>query len=71
MQPTDRREVAVTAAPRQKVKRHNSKGGQGLHSLDAVTAVALKVTRVTARILTNRRDYKPQRPPAATLRTPH
>jgi transposase len=34
----------------------------GLHHLAAVTAVALKLCRVAWRILTDRRDYQPQRP---------
>jgi transposase len=38
------------------------KRGQGLHHLAAVTAVALKLCRVAWRILTDRRDYQPQRP---------
>lgn len=35
---------------------------QGLHHLAAVTAVAVKLTHVAWRILTDRRDYLPQRP---------
>jgi len=38
------------------------KKAQGLHHLAAVTAVAVKLSRVAWRILTDRRDYLPQRP---------
>lgn len=37
----------------------------GLHHLAAVTAVAIKLTRVAWRILTERRDYQPQPPPSS------
>jgi hypothetical protein len=35
---------------------------QGAHHLAAVTATAVKLCRVTWRILIDRRDYLPQRP---------
>lgn len=38
------------------------KRGQGLHHTAAVTAAALRLCRVVWRILTDRRDYLPQRP---------
>jgi transposase len=39
---------------------------QGLHHLSAVTATALKLTRIVWRILTDRRDYVPAQPTSTT-----
>jgi len=39
---------------------------QGLHHLSAVTATALKLTRIVWRILTDRRDYVPVQPTSTT-----
>jgi transposase len=39
---------------------------EGVHHLAAVTATARKLCHVTWRILTDRRDYQPQRPTTAT-----
>ena len=42
------------------------KRGQGLHYLAAVTATAVKLCHVVWRIMTDRRDYRPEGPPRSS-----